>query len=238
MSRLAPRPSLVTGRGGCVLAALGLLLANCVAQEDYRATPAAGGTAGSPSAGLGGLSLLNPAGAGGSSADPAAGRCRSSDECAPPVPYCSTSLGRCVECLSRANCVGSGRSYCELSSNTCVYCLTDTQCAQAAPYCAVGIGHCVECLSSANCGTPGLVCDRDNYHCTSVCEKHADCASFPATPFCDPDRNLCVACVADEACALPTPRCDPKQHACVACVSADDCQPGVACVAGACANPR
>lgn len=239
-SRLAFRPGLVTWCRSRA-SALGLLLVNCLAQEEYRPSPAAGGAAGSNSAGFGGISLITTAAAGaggGAGAQHAGVGCRSSEECAPPSPYCSTSLGRCVECLSPANCRGSGRGYCELSSNTCVYCLTDSHCTQAAPYCAIGIGHCVECLSSTNCGGAGLLCDRDNYRCTSACEKHADCASSPGTPFCDPDRNLCVACVSDDGCASPSPRCDPKQHVCVACATDGDCQPGVSCVAGACANPR
>lgn len=252
-------------RGGG-LPALALLVVGCVAQEPYDPSPHTGGAAPVASSGAGGLSLATSgaagAPAGGEAAvEPTSVRCHSSDECAPPLPYCSASLGRCVECLSRRNCTGTERPYCDLSSNSCVYCLSDAQCLAVAPYCATSIGHCVQCLSAENCGSAGLLCDRDNYRCVPSCQSHADCDSAPSTPFCDPARNLCVACVddagcsgatprcdlsndscvgcvGDDDCRSPSPRCDLLQHSCVECLSSRDCQPGVSCVAGACANPR
>jgi hypothetical protein len=267
-SRLASRSGFVIWRCLAVLLSGGALLASCVAQEPYKSSQAMGGSAGSTGVGSGGLQLTNPdgaaAGAGGDGSlpgEPVPVGCRSSDECASPLPYCSVLLARCVECLSQRNCAGTGRPYCELTMNTCVYCLSDAQCPHAAPYCATTIGACVECLSTDNCGSAGLACDRDNYHCVPTCKSHADCASSPLKPFCDPERNLCVACVTDDACpastprcaadtetcvkclgdddcASPSPRCDVKKRACVECLTNRDCQTGVQCVAGACANPR
>jgi hypothetical protein len=200
-------------------------------------------------------------GEGGVVEQPVAVDCRSSDECALPFPYCSTTLGRCVECTSQRNCSGSGRPFCEPKTNSCVHCLNDAQCARAAPYCATSLGECVECISSENCGSAGLACDRDTFQCVPSCKSNDDCASTPLTSFCDPERNLCVACITDDACpntlphctldtktcvkclqdvdcAAPSRRCDAKLHACVECLTNRDCQPGVSCIAGACANPQ
>jgi len=243
----------------------GTPLLSCVAQEPYEPARASGG-AGKASGGSAGLQLSNPGGAsagvgGVAGEQPSTATCHGSGECAKPFPYCSATLGRCVECVSQKNCNGTGRAYCEPRTNACVHCLADTQCTRAAPYCATTIGECVECISSANCGRAGVVCDRDSFHCVPSCKSNAECASAPSTPICDPERNLCVACVSDDSCpanlprctadtkacvkcladddcASPSSRCDLDQHACVECLTNNDCQSGVQCVAGACANPH
>jgi len=244
----------------------GGLCASCVAQEAYKPNSGSGGATGQSSSGVGGLVVTPPdegAGVGGlgeGSGPPVEAACRTSDECALPYPYCQVAIGRCVECLSNRNCAGTGRTFCESNTGTCVVCLQNTQCPHTLPYCADSLGECVECLTSANCGTAGYACDRDSYHCVPSCHSNADCADSPATPYCDPERNLCVACITDDACPgtaprcyLPTkscvkclaeedcsgitPRCDTRKHTCVQCITNQDCQPGVSCVAGNCANP-
>jgi hypothetical protein len=242
------------------------LVQSCVAQAPYEPPHAMGGSAGMTSVGIGGLQVDNPEAGGAGGAPDGSGAavavaCRSSEQCALPFPYCSVASGTCVECLAKNNCIGTGRPYCEPNSNSCVMCLNDGQCPHATPYCATTIGNCVECLSSDNCGSSGFACDRDTFRCVPPCASNADCEGAPRTPACDPQRNLCVECVSDEACPAaaprcasdtetcvkcvadedcgsPFPRCDVRKHACVECVTNRDCQPGVLCVAGSCANPK
>lgn len=218
----------------------------CVAQEPYHQPAEEGGSGGKPpgsaAAGKGGLELAAGASAGtdagGSATEPSGDVCLSSAQCAKPNPYCLAATGRCVECLSQRNCVGTGFTYCDSRTYTCVACLNDTQCAHERPYCAGNLGQCVECLSTDNCGDTGLLCDRRGFRCVPSCSSHADCAASVLTPFCDPETSLCVACLADDACTAPTSRCSPDTRSCVQCVDSGDCQPGVACVAGACVNPK
>jgi hypothetical protein len=247
---------------------LGFVGSSCLAQETYTPKPAVGGSA-STSAGNGGsagLALAEPTGGAGEAAGmPSGGSepsgCRTSEQCAVPLPYCLSSRGVCVECLSRTNCTGSGRRYCDLASNACVECLTDVNCTSVAPYCALAIGACVECLSNENCGSTDLVCNRQSYHCTPACRKNADCTGSPATPLCDPERSVCVECLADGDCptatprcasetktcavclsdvdcAAPNPRCEPTKLLCVQCVSSQDCMGEAVCAAGVCSLPR
>jgi hypothetical protein len=246
-----------------------------VAQESYDPNAHAGGSAGkTASAGSAGLMIVDPtggagggggtgagAGAGSPTAGGDRGECQTSAQCALPFPYCLTSRGVCVECLSRSNCSGTGRNFCDLASNTCAVCLMDANCSHTAPYCATAIGACVECLSNENCGTDDLVCDRETYHCVKSCRQNSDCADNAATPLCDPDRSLCVACLedvdcpgrsprcaadtkscvgclADEDCAAPTKRCDTRSRSCAECVNNQDCKTGAVCNAGVCTQPK
>lgn len=243
----------------------------CVAQEPYHPPSSDGATSGTsamvvPGGGpsLGGTAGVPEGGQGGdepSQPDPGSGAaCLSSDQCGPPYPYCEPKLGRCVECLSYRNCSGSSRPFCTPSFE-CAACLDDAQCTKAAPYCAQTLGQCVECQSTTNCGTSGLICDRLNFWCVPACASNDDCASASSTPFCDPNRSLCVSCVSDDDCTSVAPRCKPTAKTCVACLddgdcsgskprcdvrvsvcrqclSNVDCPTGATCVAGVCANPK
>src|SRR5882724_7445774 len=228
----------------------GLTGASCVAKEAYQPSDGAAGRSGAANnlGGLGGSLMTGPVagtsdvGGGGGSSDVAPDTggpaCANSGQCGPPYPYCQPSLGRCVECTANRNCIGTGRPYCDARSFKCSICLEDAQCTKFAPYCALAIGDCVECLSSANCGTSGLVCDRLNFHCVPSCTSNADCVSAAQTPFCDPERSLCVSCVSDEDCPAAAPRCNTRAQACLQCLTNLDCETGANCVAGICANPK
>jgi len=245
----------------------GLWLGSCVAQEPYRPSHGTAGSAGGLSLAGGPIMESEAGGIGGAGGSPDTApvgtgfACISSDQCALPYPYCQPSLGRCVECISARNCAGTERRYCDTRTFECATCLGDTQCTKIAPYCALALGDCVECLSADNCGTSGLTCDRLNYRCVPSCDTNADCASAPQTPFCDPERSLCVSCVNDGDCpavaprcspmgktcvtclddgdcAIATPRCDVRARVCRQCLTNRDCSPGATCVAGACVDPR
>lgn len=251
-----------------LLAVGSIAAASCLAQESYHRTSGAAGSSGAGSTGTGGLTLNAPGDAGTSGEASSAGtsavmvrQCSTSDQCAMPYPYCVPATGQCAECLSSINCVGTGRSYCNGQTNTCVVCLNNTQCRHSLPYCEQGTGQCVECLSSENCGSSDFACDRDTFRCVPACRSHSDCAATLATPFCDPERSVCVACLADDGCpaksprcaldtktceeclgdddcSSPTPLCDLHTHACAECLSDRDCQIGAQCVSGVCAQPR
>ena len=224
------------------------LVAACVAQEPYREPPGisagSGGKAASGDLSKGGLELVtsgaeaagSTAAAGGDAAT-GASECRTSAQCFQPNPFCLGAAQRCVECLSRVNCVTTGLTYCDPGSHTCVACLDDTHCKHDQPYCDSS-GQCVECLSNANCGDAGLLCDHRSFRCVPRCVSNQDCAASARTPFCDPDTSLCVSCLAEADCALPEPHCAAATHRCVQCLENADCQPGVSCVAGACLDPK
>lgn len=220
------------------LVALTALVGACVAQEPYREPPETGGKGSGGDAGKGGLDLATAgveAGGGGAVADV---ECVTSAQCSQPYPYCLPATGRCVQCLSGSNCSGTGVLRCDLRSHACVACLDDTHCGHQRPYCAHSSGQCVECLSTENCGDRGLICDRRSFQCVPSCTSHQDCVATPQTPFCDPETSLCVGCLSEADCAAPTPHCSPTSRSCVQCLDNADCQPGVACVAGACLDPK
>ena len=185
--------------------------------------------------------------------------CSASAECAPPTPHCSAESGRCVECLTNQNCVGTGFLFCDLTSFRCVTCVADTNCPSAAPYCAPS-GDCVACLDSTNCGSSLAACDPVTYHCVASCGSDADCTADVGRPFCDVTRKLCVECVgnqdcppiaphcataggvcsqcvSDADCSGATPHCDPSKFACVACLDNSDCAPGDSCLKSVCTPP-
>lgn len=231
----------------CLAAAAGLMLAatlaSCVAREQYRGgektdTPASGGHA---SGGTGPLVIAGqPTEVAGTDDGPTntGAECATSAACAPPLPYCDAGAGRCVECLTSRNCGGTGRGLCNTNTFACVHCLGDKDCTSAAPYCATDIGECVECLTSQNCGDDQLACDRSAYRCVPQCETHQDCEQAAGTPWCDPDRSLCVACLNDDDCGAPTPHCSEQRKLCVQCRTSADCQASAPCIAGTCGSAK
>jgi hypothetical protein len=129
------------------------------------------------------------------------------------------------------------------------------------PYCFLGTGDCVECESSANCGGADHVCDRTTHACVPACQTNADCAASVKFPWCDPTRNLCVECLADEECPVDIPHCatdvkrcspcavnadctgntrfcDTQALKCVQCLVNADCANDAPCNAGVCVNPK
>lgn len=117
-------------------------------------------------------------GSGGRGGD-AGGTCTATTGCRNGM-VCNTANGRCVECLTAADC---GTQKCELATHTCVDCLssadcpanmpncsgghtcggrctTNANCPQSLPACETSTKTCVECLTGADCG-PGGICQPD-----------------------------------------------------------------------------
>ncbi len=113
-------------------------------------------------------------------------RCSSESECGMTHPHCNLDEGRCQQCLSpaqcaagwvcaaethtcevrcvqNADCAGSTRPLCAVSSGVCVECSTSDQCSGTRPHCETRSGLCVECLSNEDCG--GRLCELGEFHC-------------------------------------------------------------------------
>jgi hypothetical protein len=85
----------------------------------------------------------------------------------PSDKVCNRMLGRCVGCVTGADC-GDANAMCVES--TCVAsCVSDKECASLGRLCDVKAGHCVQCVQQVDC--PGV------YHCAAgkcildVCAK-------------------------------------------------------------------
>lgn len=128
--------------------------------------------------------------------DPSDGACRPAvaSKCGGSTPVLYN--GACVECDASHAC--SAQRFCNLTSHTCVPCLSSAQCTLAtAP-----------------------VCDSTNHICTG-CTTDADCAGRNGTRACDTSTGSCVACASDADCAATPakPLCAASTHTCVACTS-------------------
>ena len=145
---------------------------------------------------------------------------------------CRVDDGKCVECLTDAECTSNPNATSCSALGTCGVCTTDVDCA-ALPdrrACLAGAG-CVECTSNAQCGgnPRGSLCK------TSSTGEATDTAPL----------NTCVECTSDTDCTDPNASaCQNNQ--CVPCQANEDCShvdstPGAAggtplnvCDAGSC----
>jgi MYXO-CTERM domain-containing protein len=94
---------------------------------------------------------------GGPAPDAGSTSCKTSDDCAPPTPYCNTALGQCVQCTSDLNCFGVGY-VCNTARGVCALCNTNADCYGTTPYCSASLDRCVECVKDSNCGNQGIKC--------------------------------------------------------------------------------
>jgi len=107
------------------------------------------------------------------------------------------------------SCMGA-TPVCNVVSNSCVQCQTNTHCTELdpadgaaggpglTPFCKANTNTCVECLKSADCGAPN--------------------------PFCDTETNTCVPCLSNADCTdAKAPRCDTRTHTCETCKQSSDC---------------
>jgi MYXO-CTERM domain-containing protein len=85
------------------------------------------------------------------------GACQTTDDCAPPIPYCHPTLHTCVQCLADLNCFGVGY-VCDQEKGVCSNCRTSADCYGGTPYCSTTLKSCVACLTDANCGSQGIKC--------------------------------------------------------------------------------
>jgi Cys-rich repeat protein len=104
------------------------------------------------------------------------GPCTSDDDCTKSAPFCNVTDGRCVQCMTAADCpngevcraethfceprcqspedcVGIDRPVCS-ATGVCVECTSDNDCgAGATPHCNLLNGVCVQCIQNADCGS-------------------------------------------------------------------------------------
>jgi hypothetical protein len=81
-------------------------------------------------------------------------------ECAAGLA-CDPASGRCVACLSDAECTPA-LPHCQ--AGTCVECETATDCVLPLPICSASLGRCVECEYDVDC-RPAHVCEATEGEC-------------------------------------------------------------------------
>ncbi len=147
---------------------------------------------------------------------------------------CDLEAQRCVECLGRGDCTAPGvvgpcrRDPEDSRNNKCVEC----EAASGATDCSAGevcddaAGECtLQCNGSASdrCPEDKPECNLTRGVCVE-CNVHTDCAGNADRTQCDPDTNLCVACVDNAPCVAPNGVCDTANNVCVRCNSNDQCE--------------
>jgi hypothetical protein len=133
-------------------------------------------------------------------------------ECSGPRPICDLATDTCVQCTSNTHC-DDDLPVCDTSSNTCVEC-TDEQanaCDGATSVCNPDTHACVECLENEGCTEPSAsFCNEDN-EC-APCTSNADCAHISDQSVCD--NGECVECTAADETACGQHSCDPATNRC------------------------
>jgi hypothetical protein len=131
-------------------------------------------------------------------------------------------------CESDPACTGSPATPACGASGFCAVCsaTNHTACTGATPVCDVPTNTCVGCLSDSECSGPKPICDATLLACRA-CTSNADCGGT-TPPQCDTlagsaNLGVCVACVADLNCPPAAPRCNPATNACEQCLTGTDC---------------
>jgi|SRR5947207_11491553 len=121
------------------------------------------------------------------------GPCTSDDECTKSAPFCNGTDGRCIQCMtaadcpesevcwaethfceprcqSKEDCVGIDRPVCS-ATGVCVECTSDTDCGGLTPRCNPLNGVCVRCIQNTDCGP--AICFDDCFSCVrNLCVWH------------------------------------------------------------------
>ncbi|HMI88161.1 MAG TPA: hypothetical protein VK550_28950 [Polyangiaceae bacterium] len=246
---------------GWLFVALGLLavVAPACGGDDDDVTAGAGGKAGSSgggggvtggasgtggSAGRGGTAGKGGKGGGTSKDAGTTGTPCGSTTCPTQsmTPLCDTANGRCVECLSSANCPFTNRTACNPATHTCVQCVDDSTCPMASPYCDVPTNSCRVCTATQGCTRPQVcVINGNNATCQLRCMSDGDCAMAPMNNrACNLATMMCVQCQNNTHCVgnANGPAC--VGTTCRQCVVDADCtSPGLpVCIANACVACR
>ena len=153
--------------------------------------------------------------------------CDTSADCPFAQPACDVGAGRCVDCVSDVDCVGSDLPACEPATSTCVGCLGDHHCSDGKR-CELSNNTCVGCFDNSDCwqGDSGWICDATSRECR-VCLNDGECGAGVCV------GGSCVQCRNNMNCGGATPYCDTSSHLCVGCSNDDACAPGV-CSGGTC----
>lgn len=115
------------------------------------------------------------------------GPCTIDRDCVKSAPFCNVADGRCVQCMTTADCpdgevcraethfceprcqanedcVGIDRPVCS-ATGVCVECTSDMDCSGATPRCNPLNGVCVRCIQNTDC-SPAF-CFDDCYSCVN-----------------------------------------------------------------------
>jgi len=123
---------------------------------------------------------------GAASVDCTAGACVSFHPCGNSLDckggeVCDTARGRCVACVTDADCGTASHCVASLCRKSC---LSDKDCVAAKQLCDPATGSCLECVRSTDCGT-GKVCTAGA--CTdSVCPPGAAACAATTLFVCAP----------------------------------------------------
>lgn len=121
------------------------------------------------------------------------GPCTSDDDCTKNAPFCNMTDGRCVQCMTAADCpngqvcgaetrfceprcqspedcVGIDRPVCS-ATGVCVECTSDTDCSGVTPHCNPLNGLCVQCVQNTDCG-PAFCFDDCRFCMNNACVWH------------------------------------------------------------------
>jgi hypothetical protein len=181
-------------------------------------------------AGCGSSSPTGDGGLDGDGGDGGSGCVRDSD-CAPPTPRCQVSSGTCLACLSSLDCARSETCVAGVCKPGQWLCDSDEDCAPQL--CDTRTGACVECLSDRQCPADFIcVSGQCKPKQGLPCDSDADCNLGELCI----DKTCVIGCRSGRDCPqgllCDTARGDHGQ--CVQCLSAEDCPLGLRCADGQC----
>lgn len=93
--------------------------------------------------------------------------CSPTQPCSNPGAICDPGRSICVSCSPLAPCHDLHRPICDAETGRCVECLSDANCPPGHARCDVAMSRCVECLTSADCPAAYPVCDPDRWNCVA-----------------------------------------------------------------------
>ena len=114
---------------------------------------------------------------------------------------CVADERRCVECTADADCAGNAHGgRCDVTARRCTACVADSDCgigSHCAAQASTGAASCV--FDCGGCAKAGLACAPARQACVQ-CAGDADCAMRAGAGHCDPETNLCGACLRNADC--------------------------------------
>lgn len=196
--------------------------------------------------------------------------CDSDDQCQGSSPFCDTQSftcktclrdddcpfgicqdGKCVQCITSADCADDVNSVCDTERNTCVQCESDSDCPSfspvcdrtnpfkvacvgcindadcsdtSTPFCSLETQRCVSCITNDDCASPTPTCS--NNQCVVECLSSEDCSDCIGRPTCQIETQTCVECLSsDQCCEESIPICNADSNSCVQCLVNNDCSP-------------
>jgi hypothetical protein len=178
--------------------------------------------------------------------------CTASSQCATPAaPICDTTKNTCVVCAADLQCQTKNTAIAACRSDgQCVQCTAttvSTSCIGTTPACDLTTNTCVQCITSANCAGATPICGT-NEKC-QACATDPDCTGLndPArvacaaggacvqctatnitkctgtTTVCNTTSNKCVQCLTNATCAGTAPICATATNTCRGCAVGSDC---------------